>query len=191
MPEIPFGFVQVSFRHRTIGDPEDMLVTLGLDVTANGMSEDLLGDLAGFWADSWQNVVTEELAFVGAISRDGGGTVMETTLTGRVGVAPAGVYPPNTSYLVRKISAQGGRENRGRMFIPGVPRTAATPAGVLGQTELGNLQAAADSAFGLIDGDPRVEAIVILHTSALKDPTPVTSFQAQSRLATQRRRLRP
>lgn len=97
---------------------------------------------------------------------------------------------PNTTFLIRKITASGGRAGRGRMFLPGVAESAVTLGGNV-VSPFASDNTSAWNAFR-IDMNLADLPIVLLHGdgSPISTPTEVTSFLCDSKVATQRRRLR-
>jgi hypothetical protein len=96
----------------------------------------------------------------------------------------------NVSYLVRKVTALGGRAGRGRMYLPGPTEADVNEAGAILGARVTSLQAALNDFLTqmVADGD----GPVLLHGvgSPISTPTPITSFSLDTRAATQRRRLR-
>ena len=82
------------------------------------------------WADALQNVFQDNLktridtdaVIVKTTTLKGDGTSTfttgESTASGTRGTAPFSAAPANCAQLVRKITAFGGRKNRGRMYLP-------------------------------------------------------------------------
>jgi hypothetical protein len=101
----------------------------------------------------------------------------------------------NTAVLVQKRTALGGRRNRGRFYIPAPDISGSVSvAGVLPSGELGEWQARADEFELLINGgvDPAPEGtLALLHATGSPAATPITNLTVASKVATQRRRLRP
>lgn len=115
--------------------------------------------------------------------------------TGPAALVPASVAGSNTgsqvtpqvSYLVTKNTALGGREGKGRMYVPGIEEGSLTAGGVMSGGVQTALQASWDAFLGhLVDDDI---AMNLLHTSATV-PTVVDSLSVASQAATQRRRNR-
>lgn len=200
---IPPGFAQIVFGFRQDGDPEDMLSTIGVELAPddgtgaaapNRMFTTFQGAVLG--ALSVHTYLAHVTAYVG---QDGGPpTVEESTLDMEPGGAGGEVLPPNCAFLVRKRTSSAGRRGRGRMYLPGVPEALVDSAGNLTGGTQADLQAAvdgwlADLATPDVGGQPY--APVILHRSegagVEPAPTPVTFFEAEGKIATQRRRLRP
>ena len=107
-----------------------------------------------------------------------------------VGTAASAPLVPNVAILWNKVTALGGRRNRGRAFIPpyapgegSVNELGVIVAGVVTAT-----QALYDAAFVAAAG-AGYDA-VLFHQTAPFTPTPITNFVMQPLVATQRRRLR-
>ena len=95
---------------------------------------------------------------------------------------------PNTSLLVKKSTAVGGRRGRGRIYWPGIEE------GVI--DAFGNIDPTAQSTFqGLFDGFRTALSsgdvpMVVLHADTGFTPHLVEDLIVQNVAATQRRRLR-
>lgn len=199
---IPPGFGQVAWQWELTGDPERVVVTCGVDLASAGggfqASCDHARDLmaATFNAGDFSNQYT----FRGAILRVGQDgappLIFESSIT-QPGTFTGAVLPQNCALLVRKLTASAGRRNRGRMYFPPIPMgegsidavgTIDSSARTAAQTKFTALRTAM-LAGGAIAIPP-----VILHSSEVGEtvlsPTPVTSFSLDSKIATQRRRLR-
>jgi len=116
-----------------------------------------------------------------------------TTVTGTA----SGETPPvNTAILMQKRSAEGGRENRGRMYLPPARLTEGdiSKLGVIESTALASLNSSANNWLSDVeaistDPDPQTN-LVILHSDPDSLPTIITDLEVASVVATQRRRLR-
>lgn len=104
--------------------------------------------------------------------------------------ATGGAAVPNVAFLIRKGTGQGGRAGRGRCYVPGVPEENVLDGGGLNGATV--LQITADWANFM--GKVVLEDLnpVLLHGvgSPLTSPTLITSWECDSTVATQRRRLR-
>jgi hypothetical protein len=189
MSNIPTGFGLVSFIHDGPIVGKVAVCTLGVQFDFAD-PQTVVNACSAAWIAQILNVVDNSWA----LRR----TDMRVGLTGGVGptvengTAAAGLQtgsasPPNCALLIKKLSALGGRANRGRMYVPGLPEAVVDEAGSIdstfrasAQTRFNNFAAALATATA----DP-----VILHDGPA-DPTPITAFTVQALSATQRRRLR-
>jgi hypothetical protein len=190
---IPAGFGQAAYRFSLTGDPEVMITTIGCDVDAMG------GDPQAA-AEFLRDKFTAEFSAAEII---GGWTFLGVSLkAGSVGglgatfEAPANlvgtnsVQSPaqNTTTLVKKITALGGRSGRGRMFLPpfNLDETSVAKNGMIDPTSVATMQTGINAAFWHVNAS-------LLHDSAAPGapgPTPITSLLVDPQVATQRRRLR-
>ncbi len=108
--------------------------------------------------------------------------------TGDDGLAVTAPDSPQVSLLVKKVTAGGGRQQRGRMFLPMVAESQTDAGGVLTGGTRAAFQAAVE-AFRL-DLVARNVPMVLLHNQPEIIPTPVTGLVVDLKVATQRRRLR-
>jgi len=197
---IPLGFGQYSLPFRLTGDQDEMIVTCGFtdDGTSppNSIAESISTALfatPSFAASTWSNVysfgpgrVTVQRA-LGPI--EGVGT------TSRVGTnASFSPCTNNCAVLCRKRTARGGRQGRGRFYLPiGLTGEGnVTAVGILLETVRAQLQTdletwRAQMASGTQD-------LVLLHGDPLVGVAPppdlITAFEVDPLIATQRTRLR-
>lgn len=200
---IPPGFAQVVFGFVQDGDPEPMLSTIGVELAADdGTGEASPNRMFDSFADNVLGnlSVNTGLYFVTVyVGQDGGPPVVyESDLASQQGGAGGSPLPPNCAFLVRKRTSVSGRRGRGRMYLPGVPEALVNPAGYLSTEAAEDLQAGVDNWYAELTGVPPGTSAyppVVLHRSegagAEPVPTPITLFQVETQIATQRRRLRP
>lgn len=106
---------------------------------------------------------------------------------GWAGTNPSAVASAQVSILVRKNSAQGGRTGRGRFYMPGVSEPGVDPAGVLDPSYRQDWQNAFDDILAAMElADTPMQLAFQDGSEAIL----VTSLEVDSRVATQRRRLR-
>ena len=192
---IPPGFAELWVKTTFTGDAEPMFYRLGL-VLAVGVGGDLTGtnNIVQAWQTAIRPCVSSSVTLNGGYvlwGQDGGDLRIDSTIAVQAGTGGATNLPPNTALLVRKLTGLGGRRNRGRMFIPGVPNTNVTSAGAIGGATLPTYQTAIDAARTAVVATAEVTAVALFHDSAPFAPTTITTLEAQALVATQRRRLRP
>lgn len=106
------------------------------------------------------------------------------------GTSSNGALPPNCAVLITKNTAAGGRRNKGRLYAPPtIPgENLVDPVGNLFPSDLPAVQGTYDvlfAGFATAGLTP-----VLFHQSGDQEPTEITSLLVNSRLATQRRRMR-
>lgn len=191
---IPTGYAQCNIRFGGTGAPNGAEVALGLYVQEHGGSP---GDVAADVRD-----VLVESGIMGSVpstwntrnilvkfgpSATGPSAELAVVIVGgSAGLAA----PPQNSLLVRKTTLLGGRSGRGRIYWPGVQEAQVDQAGALAAPYREGLQTgftAFHAGLNALSLPP-----VVLHGAGapLTVPTPVANFIVDSRLATQRRRLR-
>lgn len=203
--EIPAGFSQVALVHDVPGAHGEVIVTLGI---TNDSSE--TADLREVM-DGWQNEVvalcfTTNVTFTeGRIlrgPRPGPPTLSLLADPGldTVGAQGPGALPINNATLVTRITALGGVQFRGRMYLPGVSEGAVDDEGNLTVGGQAQFQGALTAFFDHLVAEQ--VPMVILHSPPLVDPGPppvfgaapaptlVTELRVQRKIATQRTRLR-
>lgn len=113
------------------------------------------------------------------------GSYSLVTATGSPGLL---ALPPNNAVLIRKVTAAGGRTGTGRMYVPALIETEVDSSGLISGASQASIQAGATGM--LSDLSTNDIPMYVLHDSALIAPNLVTSLSVQTRVATQRRRLR-
>lgn len=186
---IPVGFAQATWNFEGNGLAYPGAVTLGLDPGGGADPDDVADAINGFFASTIMTMLNDDVTLVSTQVKFG------PNATGPIGEfssnIPGSVSGTGASsqcaYLVKKNSALGGHEGRGRMYLPGVTESFIGSDGALDSTQQGLLQTEVNEFFaGLtLAGYPAV----ILHNSATS-PTPITTAIVQAVIATQRRRLR-
>ena len=200
---IPVGFGQAVYEMRLVTDPDPIVTTMGHDLSnVEGGDYDTIADrLFNSFHDAWSPIInsayelTQVTLYVG---QDGGPpAVVESTETAVAFTGSSPALPQNCAALVRKRTSAAGRRGRGRCYIPGIREDKVEATGVYLDGYEATLQAAADQWMDWLDGtEPGSTAYppVILHRSegagTEPPPTPVTAFEVDSLIATQRRRLR-
>ena len=177
---IPAGFGLLSFHTLTTLDPEEMLWTVGVDLSAVTNPQDVADDASATWTDNLAPLTSSIVVLNRTVLKVGpsstGPTFENTdTIPGTDGGA---LLPPNSAVLVRKLTSLGGRGGRGRAYLPGI----SSISGSLDSS--GAFSGAAASAVSA--GAP----LVLLHSDSTA-PTLISSFDCEPKIATQRRRLRP
>lgn len=188
MVTIPEGFAQASFIFVGEALPYGAVCTLGLDVqgyagSPDQAAQDVYERFAGVGQDLSGSIRTIECRVKFGPTEDGpSGSFSGET----IGVS-GGSLGPNSAHLITKSTALGGRRGKGRMFLPGVGEANVDNGGNLSPAIISALSGSLGDFFaGLItDGLPPV----LLHEGVLA-PTPVLNFNVESRIATQRKRLR-
>lgn len=95
---------------------------------------------------------------------------------------------PQVSVLLHKETGLAGRQNSGRMYVPGCAEVSVLPSGRLDSTSQVNFQAWSNTFLEQLQ--VRLIGMVILHNAIGPLPTAVTSLIVRPLVATQRRRLR-
>jgi len=193
---IPVGETQCVLRWSLQGDPEEQVVTLGVNDTLSTDPE--LTAAAVYNAATQNTSITPVVAmnqgwtFVGVTCylQDDPGQVVgifNNPITANTGGLLT--LPTNCSFLVHKVTATAGRTGKGRMYLP---------AYVLGEGSIGvngeitasfsTLQGRLDAFYDFLTTGESLEP-KLFHSTAVPS-TDITSFAMDPRIATQRRRMR-
>lgn len=199
---IPPGFAQAVYIHQLAGDNEPIVTTCGHDIgDFVGTPQELANRLHSNWKTEPLVLMSNQYTSVGVdvyIGQDGGPPlVANSTTVSATGGATGGPLPQNCAALVRKRTGAAGRRGRGRMYWPGVAEGDVGPTGVLTEALRTSLQNRYAAWLALLVASPAGSGPVppvILHraegTGVEPPPTVITAFQVDTRVATQRRRLR-
>lgn len=186
---IPIGYAQVTHTYGGSPLPHGAANTYGISLGGGMAGEELAEFLHTQWTGVWPSVGDSNAEMRSTIVKYGPndvGPVFEYSEVISGSVSGNGT-PPNTAILVQKVTALGGRRNRGRIYLPAVTNYAGTEQGQLPApivTDLNDRLETWQDALGAAD------YLTYLFHSGSSDPTIISTWRATSTYATQRRRLR-
>jgi hypothetical protein len=193
--QIPVNGSEATIRWSLAGDSEFMVVTLGLlDQTLVFDPEDIADRFdAAFTAGQMSTAADMGVGwslgtkFVKTILPSGPVTIEVGTAISNTGTHST--PPNNCAVLVRKQTALGGRENRGRMYLPPFRFGEGdwTPTGILLTANVATIQAELNAFLTALDNEGL--SPVLWHSDGSAG-TLITGLVCQARLATQRTRMR-
>lgn len=196
----------------TISDrPWVNIVDMHINTSVVGSRDDAIQDQAEVlnqeWSEHWSAFLGAAWTHVGCRWVDldsAGGSTGETSETSGAAVLPntgdasGEIYAGNIAILVRKNAGAGRGTRPGRWYVPGSVEANVAGnnlhGGVTGPlaTMLGTLLSSINQSGGVLTSGTYDSELVVVHAPALGPAsfTNVTSLAADTRLATQRRRLR-
>lgn len=193
MPAIPTDYAQATLGFTGVAVPTGAACTIGLNIelfagTPAAAAEQVMIAFNPCMGTYITNKVslTSVLVKFGPTNMGPSGTFVGN-IPGLGNLDPA---PPNTALLVRKLTGFGGRQGTGRFYWPGIADTQIDDGGNLGPATVADLQADFNSAHGYLVANALVPVLLHGADEPIQAPMPITSFAVQSRVATQRRRLR-
>jgi hypothetical protein len=190
---IPSGYAQANFKFGGTGAPNGAEVTLGLELagvlqTPSGVAADLIAN----WVATVHTVLPGSITLDSVLVKFGPVATGPSAdvAAGDTGTGGGTGTSPNVAILVHKVTPLGGRAGRGRMYIPGVQESEVDTSGNLTTPFVTGINAELATFWSTLNSDDTPP--VILHNvgSPLTTPTPITDFNCDPRVATQRRRLR-
>lgn len=205
--EIPTGFSQLALVHDVPGAHGEVIVTIGIE--NNGTETQDLRHVMNAWQDEVvAQFFTSNVTFTEGRSlrgpRPGPPTLSlladaTKPVTGGQG---GSALPVNCATLITRITALGGVQFRGRMYMPGVPEGSVDNEGNLAPASQSQYQTAIDAFYTQLLTGANATQPVILHSPPLVSPGPppvygtppaptnITELRVQRKMATQRTRLR-
>lgn len=194
MPFIGPGFAQANVPYTHTGLGRKAEVTLGLDVSDAGGDYGTLADNVHFALNDFHTAHLDTEVVVGPVTllvgQDTGPPVSFDGSTSDSGGVTAASQPANCALLVKKVTAAGGRKNRGRWYFPWcLADSEVDELGFIDVTVRNAIAGLFDDAFDLMATQTPPVVPVILHATSVPDPTPLTAFVVETQIATQRRRL--
>lgn len=203
--QVPSEMWLVKLRWRLVGDPQEMISTIGVKGSEPG--DRPINEVAEAVAKAWSGAfaagtLTAGWTFVGADAQQG--AAPDLVAVGSydnpiAGTNSAGSPSSNCSMLVHKKTLLAGRHNSGRMFVPPgyLSETGITPTGALDTGALAGLQSNMNEFFAALtdtsttEGSPPTSFLPVLyHAAAGMAPTLISSLVVDPLLATIRRRMR-
>jgi len=189
----PVGFAEAVVEFQIPGDAGPALVVTGHDVSSLATGVAVLDAIDEPWDNSpgllthLLNTITLTTLTVRWQASAGPQTLLTRTLN-RTPAGSGSAESPQVALLAQKVSGFAGRQNRGRMYVPGLGQDQVDNAGLITSSALVNF--AADFAGALSTWSTNNADLVILHTDSAVTPTPVVALEVSPKCATQRRRLR-
>lgn len=131
-------------------------MTFGVDNSTGKLPATIADEVEALWISTLLAAQGSEVTFTGVLVKNGPNDTgpSGSSSTASSGGAAGAAVPANTSILITKNTAQGGRQGRGRFFMPGAPEGNVTAAGVVDGTYQASTQSHADDFFdGLVTLD--------------------------------------
>lgn len=194
------GYTELTFIFKNTTSPREMTTSVGvLDISVGGPRSTADKALDGYTAmhqtDSpgAAGSMIDDYSFEGCVATDGtsSGDLVAQFLAHTQGSVTDSCITSNCALLVKKQTALGGRRNRGRFFAPPsfLNEGAVDASGNISSGPLASIQTMWTNFFNALataDLEPQ-----LFHQGAgAPAPTPITGFQVDSLIATQRRRMR-
>lgn len=186
---IPVGYGQISWEMGGPQLPTGGTVTLGFENAGSLSAQEAADNAIVTWVARIRPIISDDV--IGCVARVKLGpdsTGPQATSASALGGQNTGEgILPSVSILVQKVTALGGRRNRGRMYWPGLNEDEVDSSGNINGTAATAWSGAMGSVFAdlVADGMPPV----VLHSDS-GAPTPCTTFNVLTIAATQRQRLR-
>lgn len=205
---IPSGFAHVAIEMKHTSDPQPWFCTFGIQGPAfpsDGIA--VANGILKCWDQEIGQHMNQSVSSQQVILTIGQGTDPPVKAYSNIGLLNSGSttakLPQNCALLVDKLTALGGRRNRGRMYVPSVlaegdvsdTGNITNSALTLLQTSFNNFFEFMQNGSDLTQFQPALAEtpMQVLHRpgiSVVGTPTPVSSLRVQPVITTQRKRLR-
>lgn len=184
---IPPGYAQAAINFDGPTPSGKAVVLMGYSLGEEGTMAGLASILAAGMEDSIIPILSFNWTITSiSVTTDTGYYEEPVQLTGLSNVSTP---PPNVTLLVRKTTGLRGRANRGRNYWPGLlTETDVFNTGAIDPTKVESIQTILEGIGEILYTAGYFGCI--LHSNPALDPTPITSIVVESKVATQRRRLR-
>lgn len=189
---IPTGFGQVNYFFTGDGVPNGAQVTMGFENEGDWSAAAAAEIARVAWHDNLRGLYGNNLSMTNVLVKLGPNVTGPSAVVASASTGTSANVgdSPNTSLLVHKATALGGRAGRGRMYVPGVPSSNVNANGTITSEAIAAFNPALAS-YGDDMGAGQMP-LVLLHGdgSPITSPTTISSLLCDGRAATQRRRLR-
>lgn len=193
--ELPQGFSNTRFVFSLAGAPSECGFSIATENNGVDDAEAVALKMSGSYQESF--ILSAASILVGWTYL--GTRTTHNSLAGEIlGDAPASIVGTgvgaglivNSAFLVKKVTNQGGRKHRGRLFIPpfNMAETGISPTGVWTPSVVTDAATGWSDFYDKLIVDDLVP--VLLHTDPADAPTVITGFTPMALAATQRRRMR-
>lgn len=188
---IPEGFSEVALTFSGVALPFQAVCTFGVDQPDADPPSELLDLLEAELPDLMNATCTSDVQISNLHVKQG--PVSTGVFADRgvniVGNQASDSPPQQTALNVRKITNEGGRKGRGRMFWPGYPESVLGDDGTFGGSALDQFNDAFEAFRTALDAADNT--MVLLHSDPGVAPTVITELSVGSRTITLGQRNRP
>jgi hypothetical protein len=190
---IPSGYAQINWQFTGTSCPLGADVTLGVDVSSYaGTAQDAANDARDIWVTEMLPQMVSTVTLSNTHVKFGPNATGPAADSGSSNVGGGGNpgIAPQVAVLIHKATLFGGHAGRGRMFVPGAMESDVNNAGILDSGTLGAWQGNADSLLSALATALLIPVLLHSAGSPLSTPSTILSLDVDSKVSTQRRRLR-
>jgi len=189
---IPEGYAQINHFFGGTAFPRGAQVTYGVAPVDGASAIHVATEAQAAFEAEWKSQMPSNVTLLKTRCKLGPN---DTGAFAETGTSFAGTYStapdsPQVAVLMRKATAEGGRHNTGRMFLPVAAEVDTISGGLLDPTAQAGMQTRANNWLADIEGGTYIETLELLHADPLLTPTHIVALTIEAQLATQRRRLR-
>lgn len=186
---IPLGYGQITHVFGGVGLQYGAAVVYGINLNAVLDPEVAAEKAHDAWADNLAPLMTADITLQRTLCKFGPNSTgnFGEYAENVVGEAGGSQASPQVTWLAKKTTGVGGRSGRGRMFIPGITDATVAIDGTISGANVAG--ATVKTRAFLAQLETNDIPMTILHKLS-SDPDDVTDLVIDSRVATQRRRVR-
>lgn len=197
---VPVGFADCSIHFLRTGDPEEMVITFGVEIVDPSSHDGVATKIALSWRNEFDNAniphIIQSVKAVARIGEEGGEETVQEATIAQLGGDNRELLPQNCAMLIRKVTSFGGRQNQGRWFLPWAFEAEVDNVGMLDVGSATKYTTSAQAFLTEMNNSTGVGPLppVILHrrnkAGTIHAPTAITGLVCEQLLATQRHRMR-
>lgn len=199
---VPVPYVDMALAIRDPNSPAPMIITWGIRTAEAGQYQQEVHDqIYDRLATEMKPQLSDALHFESLTARvaTGGDPLVFFKESSVAGTNTNQSTPLNCAMLIKKTTGRAGRKNRGRMYWPFAVEGAVDLRGQISQSAVNDFITKLNAFYELFQGGATdlemLDGVYLFHSepegsTEHDDPTEVTSFVLDTKIATQRRRLR-
>lgn len=196
---IPAGFGSAAWVLTSVDGTSPFITTIGVEVDPVAETSDVANALFQAYANTLLlqtgNTMRLDRVILTIPVGDGSVGTVESTQASQPGTTTAERCSLSMALLVNKRTLGIGRASRGRMFLPGIlAQDSVDTAGLIDTADTAAYQGVVNNFYDeLVEAGgtwPVATPPVLLHSDAVRAPTPITELTVSNKVGSLRRRIR-
>lgn len=186
---IPVGFAQANLKFTGSALPNGAEIAMGINQDSGMTATQVAQGVINAWSATMRGYTASSVVLSSVLAKLGPNTTGPSAeVAANLACTGSGqVDPPSVAFLVHKTTTIGGRQGRGRFYLPCPSEGSVVDGGLIESSAFGVIQGLLDDFEAALETENVFP--VLLHGDALT-PSTVTAFVLDARIGTQRRRNR-